>query len=174
MKYVAFLRGINAGITVKMDALKKAFESAGFEGVKIVLASGNVIFESGITDEKGPEEKIEKAIEEALGVRSQAVVRKIEELRTLLESGPFKDIDITPQTRLYVTFLKNNPEKAPPLPADGKGYTILGISGKAVFSMVDLSRGGTPDLMLTLDREFGKSNTTRNLNTIEKVLGAAG
>ena len=44
IKYVVFLRGINVnGISIKMDALKSAFEAMGFVDVKTVLATGNVV-----------------------------------------------------------------------------------------------------------------------------------
>ena len=48
LKYIAFLRGINVGghKPIKMEALAKAFASLGFQNVKTVLASGNVLFES--------------------------------------------------------------------------------------------------------------------------------
>ena len=50
---VAFLRGINLGRrTIKMDALRKTFESAGYKNVKTILASGNVVFETNATDAK--------------------------------------------------------------------------------------------------------------------------
>ena len=47
-EYVAFLRGINVGGNNKigMEELRQAFMSVGFAGVKTVLASGNVIFET--------------------------------------------------------------------------------------------------------------------------------
>ena len=45
-KYAAFLRGINVGGNniIKMEELKKVFESMGFLNVKTILASGNVLF----------------------------------------------------------------------------------------------------------------------------------
>ncbi|MFN8634359.1 MAG: DUF1697 domain-containing protein [Chloroflexota bacterium] len=43
-RYVAFLRGINLGKRrVKNDDLERAFASMGFSGVKVLIASGNVI-----------------------------------------------------------------------------------------------------------------------------------
>jgi hypothetical protein len=44
----------------KSADLKVVFESLGFEGVKTVIASGNVLFESGA--ERGLKSKIEKAL----------------------------------------------------------------------------------------------------------------
>jgi len=50
--YVAFLRGINVGghRRIKMAELRQAFESSGFQKVKTLLATGNVVFESPKTD----------------------------------------------------------------------------------------------------------------------------
>jgi len=47
MRYAAFLRAINVGgHTVKMEPLRRVFESAGFDDVETIIASGNVVFES--------------------------------------------------------------------------------------------------------------------------------
>ena len=42
-RYVAFLRGVSP-MNAKMAELKRCFEHAGFEEVKTVLSSGNVVF----------------------------------------------------------------------------------------------------------------------------------
>jgi hypothetical protein len=40
-----------------------------------------------------------------------------------------------------------------------------------VFSVVDLEKGlGTPEAMALIEREFGSNITTRNWNTVLKVL----
>ena len=50
-RYIALLRGINVGgINIKMADLKDAISSLGFDNVKTVLASGNVLFDSDRTD----------------------------------------------------------------------------------------------------------------------------
>ena len=48
IKYAAFLRGINVGghKTVPMEGLKKTFASLGFQNVKTLLASGNILFDA--------------------------------------------------------------------------------------------------------------------------------
>jgi len=42
-RYAAFLRGVMP-MNCRMPALKAAFEAAGFEDVKTLLSSGNVVF----------------------------------------------------------------------------------------------------------------------------------
>src|SRR6185295_18005648 len=45
--YAAFLRGVNVGgVTLKMAEVAAAFEEAGFDSVRTVLASGNVVLQS--------------------------------------------------------------------------------------------------------------------------------
>ncbi|MBK7317116.1 MAG: DUF1697 domain-containing protein [Anaerolineales bacterium] len=71
-RYFTFLRAINVGgHTVKMDVLRQLFESLGFSNVETFIASGNVIFEAKTADGKSLEKKIEKALKEALGLRSR-------------------------------------------------------------------------------------------------------
>lgn len=58
-KYVAFLRAINVGgnSLIKMDVLKKHFESFGLDKVQTYIQTGNVIFESKERDASKLEKK---------------------------------------------------------------------------------------------------------------------
>ncbi len=173
-KYVAFLRGINSGKnpTVKMEVLRKTFEDLGFENVRTILASGNVLFESS-TYENTLEQKIEEVLPLAIGFQSEVIVRTIDDLHKLVLLNPFKATEITTHIRPYVTFIKGKPNKNFRFPSGGKGYTILGIFNGAVCSVADLSDAKTPSLMQLLDKEFGKGITTRSWNTVERILKAS-
>ena len=47
-RYAAFLRGVNVGgVNLKMADVAKAFSEAGFDKVRTILASGNVLLDSG-------------------------------------------------------------------------------------------------------------------------------
>jgi uncharacterized protein (DUF1697 family) len=170
--YIAFLRGINSGLnpTLKMDVLKKVFEELGFQNVKTVIASGSVIFDAEPMDESDLEQTIEKALPRAIGFEAATIVYKLPSLKRLFKMDPFKGIKITPSTRLFVTFLKKPPRVSRKL--SGNGFKIIKKSGRALFSVLDLA-GTTPDLMKSLDKEFGKTNTTRSWKTIEKIIQKA-
>lgn len=172
-KYVAFLRGINSGKnpTVKMGVLRKTFEDLGFENIRTILASGNVLFESS-ADENTLERKIEEVLPVSIGFKSDVIVRTIEDLHKLVLLNPFKATEITSHIRSYVTFIKGENKTNLKFPASGKGYTILGIFNGIVCSVVDLSDAKTPSLMQVLDKEFGKGITTRSWNTVERILKA--
>jgi uncharacterized protein (DUF1697 family) len=167
--YVAFLRGIGGTATkIKMQVLKEAFEGLGFQNVRTVIASGNVIFEA----EPAPAEKLERTIEEALpgtvGFGADTVVYTWEDLQGLAKSSLVKEMKATPRSRPFVTFLKEPPKGKATF--NGKGYKVLGKKGRAVLSVADGSGGETAELLRLLEREFGKRTTTRSWMTIEKIL----
>jgi len=176
-KYAAFLRGINVGghKTVKMEELKKAFAALGFENVKTLLASGNVLFAAPRASESTLVKKIEKKLETAFGHEIGVLIRKIEGLQRLAEANPFAGIKVTPQTRLYVTFLAEKPKSGLKIPYESpdKNFKIIRANGSEVCSVLTLSPNSrTVDLMSILEKEFGRKVTTRNWNTIDKILKA--
>jgi uncharacterized protein (DUF1697 family) len=167
-QYVAFPRGINAGHRMTMQELRKVFESLGYERVRTVLASGNVLFETKRTAETTLTREIEKALTAAFGARIPVVIRTRAELERLAEAKPFAKVAAGTQTRPFVTFLKKRTSRRQ-LPK-GTGYEVLGIVDRAVCSVVDLSGASSPDLMRVLDKEFGDEVTTRSWNTVERIL----
>jgi uncharacterized protein (DUF1697 family) len=176
IKYAAFLRGINVGghKTVPMEGLKKTFASLGFQNVKTLLASGNILFDAPETTIVELTQKISAYLEKIFGFEIGVLVRTKVEIQKLTDSAPFKKIRVTPQTRLYVTFISGKPKGALKIPYEspGKEIRILQASDSAVLSVVTLSPGvGTIDLMGILEKEFGKNITTRNWNTIIKMVG---
>jgi uncharacterized protein (DUF1697 family) len=176
IKYAAFLRGINVGghKTVPMEQLKKTFESLGFQNIRTLLASGNVLFDAPKKSLVELARKIGEGLEKTFGFEIGVLVRTIDEIQKLIDSAPFKNIRVTPQTRLYVTFISGKPNDTLKIPYEspGKEIKILHASDDTVLSVVNLSHGvGTIDLMGILEKEFGKNITTRNWNTIVKMAG---
>ncbi len=172
-KYAAFLRGINVGGNKKvpMAELKKVLEKIGIKNVKTLLASGNVVFEADSNKIDDLQISISSAIEKAFNFPVPVLLRSFPDIQKIIALDPFKNITITPQTRLYVTFLtkkvqdKASSNKVSP----DKSFTILAKTKSEVFSVLDLSVTGTPEAMSTLKKEFGKEVTTRNWNTILKL-----
>jgi uncharacterized protein (DUF1697 family) len=173
--YVAFLRGINVGGNkiLKMEDLRAAFTSLGFRSVSTLLASGNVLFESPPADEAELTRKIEAGLKKKFGRDIGVVLREIAELRRLAETDPFRGIKVTPQTRLYVTFLSEKAKSRLKIPYESpeKDLKILRATDREATSVLTLSPGrGTPELMGALEKEFGRNITTRNWNTIVRIL----
>ena len=90
-RYVAFLRAVNVGgRVVKMDVLRKAFESLGFARVETFIASGNVIFETRSTSPAALEKRIEGCLLETLGYRVDTFIRSEAEVRGIAAYDPFR------------------------------------------------------------------------------------
>ena len=185
MKYVAFLRGINVGghKSLRMADLRAAFEDMGLEDVRTVQASGNMIFEAGGEETAGAvAARIEIELEKVLGYPIGVAVRTLTDIVRLVASDPFRRVAITPETRLYVTFLSHpakngsgiRPEKRfgkGPETVDGD-VGVVDVSADRVLTAISLSpQGGTTELMAWLEKQFGPGVTTRNWNTIVNIAG---
>ena len=121
--------------------------------------------------------EITDLLQEAFSQEIPVILRSMDDLVNIPVSNPFKGVEVTPDTRLYVTFFAEN-DKIHAIPKPGllipKGIRILQVTDREVFSSVDLSHGkGTPDLMKLLEHEWGSGITTRNWNTIQKIVKKA-
>lgn len=174
MKYVAFLRGINVGgkHKVPMSDLQKKFTQLGFSDIKTLLNSGNVLFSSDAIDASSLQKLIEERLQKTFGFPISTLVRTQNEIREMVKENPFKDIAVTPETRLYVTFLSEESKSNLKIPHESpeKNFRILEVSDNAVFSVLVLSeKYNTTNVMNVLEKEFGKNVTTRNWNTVVKL-----
>jgi uncharacterized protein (DUF1697 family) len=113
MRYVAFLRAINVGgHTVRMEELRRLFESMGAANVETFIASGNVIFDSTVKKERQLEQQIEAGLEAALKFPVATFLRSLPEVAAVAECPIFSRAEIEKAAALYVGFLKTAPPKA--------------------------------------------------------------
>jgi uncharacterized protein (DUF1697 family) len=172
--YVGFLRGINVGGNqlISMADLKRSFESLGFKNAKTILASGNVIFEAPKSDLATLTRKIEQKLESQFGSVITVMLRTGEDIQALIDLAPFKKVKVTPDIRLYVSFLAHNTEHSLKVSQRLKGtpYDVLRATSGELCSVVDVTlKQDTTDLMKVLEKEFGKKITTRTWNTVERI-----
>jgi len=175
VKYVAMLRGIGPGNpNMTGNKFKSLFEGLGFTDVQAVLASGNIIFGSPISNTNTLAERIEKALPQKLGFSRAAIVRSQQELQKLIDLDPFKGIEQkhNKDTYLLITFFRNTPDITFKLPytPENKPYTLLGQIDHAIYGSVDMSSGKTIDYMAWLEKQFGKDITSRTPKTIRLIL----
>lgn len=175
IRYAAFLRGINVGgrSIVKMEDLRKVFETLGFVNVKTLLNSGNVIFDSELTAVERVAEKINSGLKDAFGRDIGVMVRSLAKLEELVEADPFKGIHITPEVRLYITFFPEKPQSSLKIPYESaeKDFRIVRVTDGEVCSVLTLSpKRGTVDVMTFVEKTFGQGATTRSWNTVLRVI----
>lgn len=171
MRYIAFLRGINVGgHKVKMDELRRQFESLDLEGVATFIASGNVIFESEDAAKK-LETRIENHLRDELGYDVPTFLRTDAEVARIAEYEPFPDLK-SAKGNSYVAFLDRRPPAGArkSLAASSNDTDRLKVHDREVYWHV---RGGLMDSTLGmngLDKALGSMPTTvRNVNTVRRL-----
>lgn len=167
------IRGIGPeNPNMRGEKLKMAFESLGFTGVRPVITSGNVVFQSGIPDTAKLEPMVEAALPRLLGFERAVFIRSQAELQALVDANPFPGIEQGPKHYITVTFLKNQPKNPPDLPhkPENKEFEILALYDRAISATLDQTSEKTPNMMNWLEREFGKDITTRTWKTVNRLL----
>ncbi len=174
MTVAAFLRGINVGghHKVPMAELRDKLSEIGCENVRTLLNSGNVVFETNQKDIQALETKMENYLSDAFNFPIPVMLRTKDEIASLVNQRPFQNVEMHKDIRLYVSFLKTEPTAELDLPYSSKdnSYQITSVNNRIICSVLDLSTTKTVKGMEELEKLFGKNITTRNWNTIWKVV----
>lgn len=152
-----------------MSLLKKIFVGMGAREVRTYLRSGNVIFESGEKDTARLRRDIESSLLEKLGFSVKVLVKTGVELRRVVESMPFTDLDTD---KLHVTFLSAVPRKFPSEAVDsakaqGEEYALV---GKEIYLYCPAGYGRTKLSNRCFEKKFSVDATTRNWRTVNAIL----
>jgi uncharacterized protein (DUF1697 family) len=177
-RYIAFLRAINVGGhgLVKMSDLRDAFAAAGASGVKTYIQSGNVVFDvpGGAADKIF--ERIHAGLQALLGEDPVVIYRLAKALDRALASDPFKGVRADPSVKRYATFLVEKPKAMPKLPFlwEKEAVEVVAIKGLDLFVVtrpLKDGRHGFPNL--SVEKSLGVLATSRNVNTLAKVVDLA-
>ncbi len=168
--YVALLRGIGPmNPNMRPAKLKGAFENMGFKDVRTVISSGNVIFSSPSKNAAALEKKIEAALPKLLRFSSTTIVRSQKEIETLLKKNAGKGITHDAKNYLLVTFLQKHSGTLRTFPKKGPGFRVLGVYKRELCMVVDTKNVRTPNVMVTMEKAFGKQITSRTWKTVERI-----
>jgi uncharacterized protein (DUF1697 family) len=178
-RYVAFLRGINVGgkRLIKMEDLRRVVESLGLKNVRTFIASGNVLFETSQTNRTALARKIEKKLLTAFGHDVPVALLTVDELKDILRSGPFKKIKPSADVMMCVTLLATEPKGRPKLPFHSaiENLEVLAIKNHAAFILCRRKKNGSFSFPNNFfEKEFGVVATTRQWNTISRIVDFAG
>jgi uncharacterized protein (DUF1697 family) len=169
-KYAAFLRGVNVGgVNLKMAEVADALTDAGFKNVRTILASGNVLLESS-SGVAAVRKKAEAALREAFGYDAWVLAYTIDTVRAICDAYPFgREVD---GYQSYVTFV-TDAKVLDELAALDAGDDEKIKRGNGVIYW-QVPKGSTLDSSIgkTMGKKKYKASTTsRNLRTLDKVLG---
>jgi uncharacterized protein (DUF1697 family) len=160
--YVALLRAVNVGGTGKlpMTELKAMCEAAGFERVRTYIASGNVVFSSGKSEDQ-VRAAIEKKLEDYAGKPVGVMVRTAAEMADTLERNPFAD---KPGNRVVALFVDGPIPKDALEEAKGVKDEQMRLGKREIYIFYG---DGMADSRLAIPA--GKAGTARNMNTVAKL-----
>jgi uncharacterized protein (DUF1697 family) len=165
--FVALLRAINVGGTgtLSMKELSALCTDRGLDKVRTYIQSGNVVFESRLSEE-AVRAGLEQSLTERIGKRVDVVVRTASELLSVLEANPFPD---APPAKVAVVFRSDSVHK--------------GLLDNLVIPGGEEVRPGKREIYFHYPNGMGRSKlklpasmgvvTARNINTVTKLVAMA-
>jgi uncharacterized protein (DUF1697 family) len=161
-KYVALLRAVNVGGTGKlpMTELKSMCESSGFLNARTYVASGNVVFESKLS-EAAVKAKLEKCMASYAGKPVEVMVRTGPEMAAVLAANPFKS---RAPNQTVAIFLDERPPKDALKTITGQGEEEVALGAREIYVHYGEGMGHSK-----LQIPAAKRGTARNMNTVAKL-----
>lgn len=157
--YIAFLRAVNVGGTGKlpMAELRAMAEAIGFANVRTYIASGNLVFESALSEAK-VKAALESRLDDYAGKPVGVLVRSGPELAAVLRANPFA---AAAPERTVAIFLDAAPPADALAHASGIGTEEMALGKREIYVHY-------PDGMARTKLKIpaAKAGTARNVNTI--------
>lgn len=168
-QWVILLRGVmpTGKNKVPMATLREVLSEAGFDGVKTWIQTGNILLKSDFTRQK-LRDFIHQLILEHIGADIAVIVKTPEEIQQIMAFEPFPDL---PPERVFYTLFNDplNPDVIDQLEQTDFDQEKLLVIEQAVYLFVpDYSRGKLNNNFL--ERKLGIPMTTRNRNTLNKLI----
>lgn len=176
MRYAAFFRNLNLGRanSPNREQFEAAFLEAGATEAKSFLTNGTIAFQaSGIRSAKKILTEASELMGASCGLVEPAFLREITYLATLVDTRPFKSIDLDSVYDCYVTFLHAKaviPRSFPRASPRGD-VKFVQLTDSEVLS-VSYKPGKTPGSPNAfLEKALALPVTTRAWNTVVRLVG---
>jgi uncharacterized protein (DUF1697 family) len=168
--YIALLRGINVGGNkkVSMADLRAMCLGLGYDKVETYIQSGNVVFDSAASEAEVVAD-MEAGLLSTFGLTLSVVLRSAQELVNVVGHNPFPSEG--DGTKLHVTYFAKPLALATVAKLDStiSPAEAFVIEGRDMY--LHLPGGmGTSKLAVHLGRKLGNLGTTRNWNTVLKLV----
>jgi len=171
--FISMLRGINVSgqKKTKMNELKAVYETLKFRNVTTYIQSGNVIFDCPTTDAFKLSKSIEQKIEKELGYPVSVLIREKSDLKQVINNNPFLNRRNINVSKLYVTFLSNNPStiQLNEIHGEKSGKDECLSIGKEMFLYCPNGYGKTKLSNNFFEKKLGVAAATRNWKTVNKL-----
>lgn len=169
--YIAFLRGVNVGghKKVPMATLRDILSKAGFNNVKTYIQSGNIVFQASEKSNSLIEETVQKTIESHFGFLVSVIVKTKQELQLIFDSCIFSE---EKKIKSYFILLNKIPDAdlvkaTSEIKYENEEFYII---NNTIYFYSSVGYGRTKFNMNTFEKKLKVNATSRNFNTIKKLL----
>ena len=169
---IALLRAVNVGgIKVSMADLKALLVNLGFEDVRTLLNSGNVVFRGKSKAGADLEKLLETEFAKKADRPTEFFVRTAEEWKSIIDRNPMTDQARRDPGHLLVVVLKRAPsdQEVESLKAAIAGPEIVQADGKQAYIYYPAGVGQSKLTAKLIEKHLGSPGTGRNWNTTLKL-----
>jgi uncharacterized protein (DUF1697 family) len=174
---ISMLCGVNVGShkRMKMEALRRVYESLGLENPQTYLQSGNVVFKTRERDRASLAGRIENAIEQRFQFRSDVILRTLSELRSVIARNPFATRTGIDPSKLVVTFLAGDcgTEAQQNLLSIKTDSEEIRVDGRELYIYFPVGMGRSKLSPALIEKKLKTTGTGRNWNTVTNLLAMA-
>jgi len=174
---IALLRAVNVGgIKVSMADLKALLVDLGFENVRTLLNSGNVVFSGKSKTEAELEELLETEFAKRGGRATEFFVRTAEEWKSIIARNPMTNEARRDPGHLLLVVLKREPsdQEVDALRAAIVGPEVVKAAGKQAYIYYPAGVGQSKLTAKLIEKKLGSPGTGRNWNTVLKLAAMVG
>jgi uncharacterized protein (DUF1697 family) len=169
---IALLRAVNVGgIKVSMADLKALLVNLGFDDVRTLLNSGNVVFHGKSEAAVDLEKLLEREFAKKTGRPTEFFVRTAEEWKSIIDRNPMTDQARRDPGHLLVIVLKRAPsnQEVESLRAAIVGPEIVEADGRQAYIYYPAGVGQSKLTAKLIEKHLGSPGTGRNWNTTLKL-----
>lgn len=174
-RFAVLLRGVmpTGRNRVPMAQLREVLSEAGFINVRTYIQSGNVILETTLqASEVG--KQVHDLIKRHIGADLAVIVRTGTQLQQVLDNNPFLNEQDLSRV-FFVLFAEPPPQhKSVELMAVDYGEEKLVIGESSGYMFIPGNAARSKLSNVNLEKKLGVSATTRNLNTMKKLVEMCG
>ena len=153
-----------------MADLRRLFERLGYEEVRTLLNSGNVVFAAATRRRGEVLARIQESLASKLGVSVPVVVLTAEEVVAVVRDNPFAHHIANPSRLLVVVPSEpSGVESLRPLLKERWAPEALGLGSRAAYLWCARGVPKSP-VWAAVERSLGREGTARNITTMTKLM----
>jgi uncharacterized protein (DUF1697 family) len=171
--HITLLRAVNLAShnSIRMSELRDLLAELGFEGVRSLLQTGNLVLRSKARIGADLEDFLEAEIAKRFDLRTDLFVRNEAEWKRIIANNPFREEAKRDASHLVVMFLKQGPTTTAveALQTSITGPERVSVDGSQAYIVYPAGIGRSRLTNSFAERKLGTRGTSRNWNTVLKL-----